>query len=419
MGKEDLAAFNPFGDPEKTGPLWKQWKRNFLLYIEAKDIGADRRKLAKLLFMAGPEVQKVYEQEKAKLEENDSDGEIVSEFQEALQILDKAFLKQNNEPLQRSIFRRTEQKEGESVAAFVVRLREQAQFCNFGNQEAIEKALKDQLISGGSSSKLRREMLKKERTLQEILQLAQSIENVDNFEKVNKRRGDESLVCEIETKRQKPGGSNDWQSRTSEAQAKALCWACNRPGHRKGSQECPAKGKKCLKCNKIGHFSIVCKGAKGPRGRVSRIRAVGDEEDQGTDDQTEEYVFQIGDSKRLIKCRIGGVDVEVLIDSGTRRNLITVNEWEKMKRGGVKTLEMIRGSDVAFKAYGQNDVIPVKGRFKATLKLNDKKTPQWFYVVERGDFCLLGALSSTEHGVLQVGLPAKSEIMPFPKIKGN
>lgn len=73
MGKEPMAPFDPYADPDKTAMLWKAWKRNFELYLDSKDILADRRKLAKLLFCAGQEVQRIYEQAKAKQgEESDS-----------------------------------------------------------------------------------------------------------------------------------------------------------------------------------------------------------------------------------------------------------------------------------------------------------------------------------------------------------
>lgn len=416
MGKDSLASFDPYGDPEKTGLLWKEWKRNFQLYLESKDIQSDGRKLAKLLFHAGKEVQKVFEQEKMKVqEESDSDGEVISEYLEALRILDCVFLKQNNEPFQRSIFRRLEQRTDESLAAFLVRLREHAQFCNFGDGNAVEKALKDQIISTGRSDVLRREMLKRERPLREVIQLAQSLENVEQFEKANKRRAEPMAVNEVSEKQFKPVGP-----RGQEQPGKGLCWACNRPGHRKGDAGCPAKGKKCMKCARVGHFSIVCRISK-PRRYTNSIRHIEEEEEfEGNGDSAVEYIFQVGTAKKTIKCRVGGVEIDMLVDSGTRRNLITAKVWEQMKREGVKTELAIKGSDIAFKAYGQIDAIPVRGRFKAKLELNGKKSEPWFYVVERGDMCLLGEDSSTDHGVLRVGVNEdEKDIETFPKVKGN
>ena len=216
------------------------------------------------------EVQRVYEQAKAKKEEEsiDDDGDewdvqTNSEYTEALEMLDKIFLQQNNEPYQR-------QKRDEMIAAFVIRLREQAQFCNFGNSDAVEKALKDQIISGGCSDKVRREMLKRDRPIDEILKLAQSIENVDQFEKATR--------------------------------STSRCWSCNRTGHLREDVNCPAKSKKCLKCGRSGHFSVCCKSTnKKPRASY-RVRAVDDEE---TEDVSQEYIFQAGESceNYEVRCR--------------------------------------------------------------------------------------------------------------------
>lgn len=413
MGKEKIDQFDPFNDPNKTGLLWKAWKRNFMLYLDSKEVMTDGRRLAKLLFLAGPEVQRMYEQEKAARENDESDGEVVSEYQEALDILDGIFLKQKNEPFQRSFFRQINQKSGESFVAFVGRLREQAQFCNFGSSEAVDKALKDQIIEGGSSEKLRRELLKKERSIQDIIQLAQSFENVEQYEKATKRKANDEDVHEVQTK--KPADRRDYAG-PSQRPSDRRCWACGRSGHIRGDAKCPAKGKKCLKCNRFGHFSVCCKAPKQTRRPTYGVRAM---EDMEPDDDPTEYVFQVGGASKKIDCKVGGVSIKVVIDSGTRRNLIPVSVWESMKKQKVNVKQMLKGSDVTFKAYGQNDLIPVRGRFEAELELNGKKSLQWFYVVEKGDSCLLGEDTSTEHGVLRVGVSAKVEEKVFPKMKGN
>jgi hypothetical protein len=425
MGKETIAVFDPYADPDRTGLLWKAWRRNFGLYLESKEIGSERRKLAKLLFLAGPEVQRIYEQEKSKKdEESDSEGEVDSEYVEAVGLLDRVFLKQNNEPYQRTIFRQTKQKSDETVAPFIGRLREQAQFCNFGDASAIDKAIKDQIIAGAKSDKLRREMLKRERSIQEITALAQSIENVEQYEKANKRKADGESVNEVQAKRVNMSAAD------SSDQPERRCWACNRLGHSRGDTKCPAKGKKCLSCHRTGHFSICCNSRPQRKGGFTRqgdsrgkgrfgVRAINEFEPDV--ESTAEYIFHIGGTvSKTVMCVVGGVEINVLIDSGTRRNLIPVNTWERMKREGVKTRQMHKGSDVSFKAYGQSEVIPVRGRFEAEVELNGKKSWQWFYVVEKGDVSLLGEDTSVAHGVLQVKTTVNAvESETFPKIKGN
>lgn len=412
MKEDRINPFDPYGDPEKTGLKWRDWKRSFMYYLDSKDEMTEARKLAKLMHFAGKDVQVIYEQEKAKSEDAESDGEVVSDFVEALRLLDVVFLKQNNEPFQRSVFRRLEQKPEESTAAFVVRLREQASFCNFGSSAAMEKAIKDQIISGGRLEKLRREMLKEDKPLEEVVKQAQAIENVEQFEKANKRQP-ETLVNEVTTKRLKPDMEPLRQKPNTNNTSAGACWACNREGHRRGDPACAARNKKCLKCNRMGHFSIVCRSQTRGRRPLNRVRAV--EEEQENDEV--EYVFQVGKPKGTVKCRVGGVEIDVLIDSGTRRNLITEDIWKTMKERKVQTLDMVKGSDVSFKAYGQNQLIPVVGRFKALLSLNGKESTQWFYVVKQGDVCLLGEETSIEHGVLKVVRAVDSS--EFPKIKGN
>lgn len=423
-----IQPFDPYGDPEKTGLKWRDWKRDFNYYLDSKDEMTDRRKFAKLMLLAGRDVQVIYDQEKAKkADEEDSDGEVVSDYVEALQLLDAVFLRQNNMPLQRSIFRTIKQLQDESTAAFVSRLREQAAFCGFGDDEAVEKAIKDQIVSGGRLSEIRRYILKKKRSLSDIIKEAQALENVESFEKLNKRQA-ETSVNEISAKKarsqQGSAGPSRVRDRNLDETPKGACWACNHEGHRRNDESCPAKGKKCMTCGRKGHFSVVCRSNENqgrrqkPQGRrqVNRVRALEDDEEEEDEGQIE-YVFQVGKAKGLVKCCVGGVEIEVLIDSGTRRNLITAEVWQTMKEKRVKTLEMVKGSDISFKAYGQNELIPVVGRFKAVLSLNGKKSEPWFYVVGKGDLCLLGEESSLEHGVLKIVRAVEGE--EFAKMKGN
>jgi hypothetical protein len=415
MGKDAIGAFDPYSDPDKTALRWKAWKRNLHLYLVSKDIHSDTQKIAKLLFFAGPVVQSIYVQAKKKKDEEnetESDDAAESEYMEALEILDGIFLKQNNEPYQRTIFRQMKQKPEEKVSAFLVRLREQAEFCNFGDMKAVEKAIKDQIITGGTSEKLRHEMLKRERSLDKIAELASSIENVEQYEKAKKTRALDEGVNEIESK--KPRREN-FQHNAVRSN-KMRCWACNQEGHKKGDRECNARTKKCLKCGRVGHFSVCCKARDKKRTFSGKVRHVDDAENS-----EEEYIFHVGGkSQKTMKCIVGGVEIQVLIDSGTRRNLIPLKTWEYMKKQSVKTREMIKGSDVAFKAYGQSEVIPVKGRFEALLELNGKKTYQWFYVVEKGDTSLLGEDTSIVHDVLRIGTTVNSvDEQAFPKIKGT
>lgn len=71
---------------------------------------------------------------------------------------------------------------------------------------------------------------------------------------------------------------------------------------------------------------------------VKRPRSVFHIENSATDEDHEDFpVYNVGDvDDVLIKCCVGGVDVVMLIDSGSKHNLIDDTTWELMKLRDVK-----------------------------------------------------------------------------------
>lgn len=399
--------FDPYGDSKRLGQKWLAWKQNFQHYLVAKDIRGDDRCLSTLLVLAGSDVQKIYSQKKAEIDEQEHE-EAESQYLEAMELLDEIFMKKTNESFQRALFRQIAQELGETIAAYVSRLREQAEFCSFNDELTLQNAIKDQIMDKGTSDKLRQAMWKKDRDLTEMIALATSMENVETYEKSFSLKRPLAEVNEVEQSR------NDKRGKFS-----GSCWSCNQKGHRQYDPNCPAKGKQCLKCKKHGHFSSCCRAGLKKRNtqnfKTNKVRAIESENDE---DDTE-HVFNLDDEQSEEKCRVGGVDISVVIDSGTKRNLIPIQVWEQMKTKKVKTLEELKGSDVTFKAYGQDDPIPVRGRFKAQVVMNDIRSEAWFYVVEKGNACLLGKETALIHKVLKTGTVRAIGSSEFPKIRGN
>lgn len=286
----------------------------------------------------------------------------------------------------------------------------------------------------GRSDKLRNEMWKKDRSLEAMLKLGQSLENAELLQKDYSKRHREESTSEVQfvqrqkTFKQESGG----ESRPRGANS---YWSCGKPGHMRMDPRCPAKTKTCLNCGRRGHFSNCCRvkqssqstrqfqpsrksGSFPQKTNTARYVEVATDEEE---DQSSEYVFNIDEgSSEKISCTIGGVQIEMVIDSGTKRNLVPQKIWNKMKEQKVKVDRQILGSDVKLRAYGQQNEIKVFGRFCAELELNKLKKTHWFYVVDGGDVCLLGSDSSKEHGVLQTGIPVNAvESKEFPSIKGN
>lgn len=140
-------------------------------------------------------------------------------------------------------------------------------------------------------------------------------------------------------------------------------------------------------------------------------------------------VYNVGDDDdELIKCNVGGVGIFMLIDSGSKYNLIDDTTWELMKMRDVKITNERNDTDKRFLAYGR---IPLKVlmAFDAELQIDDDnslKTTTSFYVIEKGQQPLLGKVTAQKLGVLRIGLPTKTASVhlvdrpdkAFPKMKG-
>ncbi|XP_030750159.1 uncharacterized protein K02A2.6-like [Sitophilus oryzae] len=190
------------------------------------------------------------------------------------------------------------------------------------------------------------------------------------------------------------------------------CSCCGRKGHLPKDKSCPARNKDCLKCGRKGHFQICC------RTKVNRKRNVGfNRYKNNKKPRTEEtdYVFHIDDDC-LVQCKIGNVPIELLIDSGSKSNLITGDSWEFLKENKVHVWNQIKNPEKCFVAYASNTPLTVLGAFDAEISIGDQTKRSTFYVIKNGSKNLLGKETAMALGVLKIGLEINS-IEVFPKFK--
>ena len=77
--------------------------------------------------------------------------------------LDGHFAPQVNSAYERHLFRAMKQLSGETIDQFITRLRQKADFCEFGDK--LEENIRDQVIEKCISSHLRRKLLEKGKDL--------------------------------------------------------------------------------------------------------------------------------------------------------------------------------------------------------------------------------------------------------------
>lgn len=197
----------------------------------------------------------------------------------ALRGLNEYFLPKRSTTDERHIFRGMRQEENEKMGDYIMRLRHQAAFCEFGSQ--TNENIKDQIIEKCGSVALRRRILERgDLTLSEVETLAAPFEAVEEQEKAFRGQDErpaartfDTAVNTISDRKRSVNGRRGWSSdrnygrswdrwdsgNGSQRNEKLeKCSECGRKGHRDDS-ECPAKEKKCFRCDAIGHFSSVCK----------------------------------------------------------------------------------------------------------------------------------------------------------------
>lgn len=442
---------------------WKIWLRSFEIYAKASDIKKPDAKLNWLLHYAGSKVQTVFYTlpAESKNDETTRSGPLaagyvksqMNVYEDAIVKLCQFFEPKQNVTFERHMFRRLKQNDNERIDMFIMRLREQAERCDFGDQ--IDDNVRDQITSGCSSDVLRRKILgKDDASLDDIIKMARILEVVAQQQKsfgqtsVNntsaENRSNEIDVCKIDAKSRFSA-----RSITSGASFNGYCGRCGRKGHKSDNDKCPAKGKTCNKCGRKDHFARKCflsgSAAPGnfkrkaeikfddePKNKIMKRESVQMVDDTGKvsgANVSDEYedVFAIDAivesnlaDENKIWCVIGNIETEVTVDSGSRYNIIDRLSWIDLKAKNIHTLHKQREIDINFRAYGGQ---PLKfvGMFRAVISIPGKQIEANFYVADEFGKVLLGYETAKELGVLIIRtgtVNAVDAIKPLGKIKG-
>ncbi|XP_055681809.1 uncharacterized protein K02A2.6-like [Lutzomyia longipalpis] len=367
----------------------------------------------------------------------EDEDEVVDPYKVALEKLDAYFAPKRHESYERFDFWALKPEVDEPFEKFVLRVQQHASKCQFGRteQEARDTAIMDKVIQL-ASIELREKLLEKKNPT-----VGNMINQVNIFQMIKaqaKEMGQPATKIELNTEVNQIQAKPD----NPKPMTNVECFRCGRKGHYARDPKCPAKDKTCLKCKMRGHFAVKCqqqqRGVKRsndsqvtttPPEKKSKVNAV------ATDSEAkplESFIYNIGDGDERIWCRVGGVLVEMLIDSGSSQNIIDEATWTYMKNNDAVIQEVEGEARSILRAYAQNDPLQILKVFKAEIAIaegNDKllKTAT-FYVIKGGSLCLLGRYTAKLLGVLILGLPSTQDhfigqmeekrITPFPKMKG-
>ncbi|XP_055615001.1 uncharacterized protein K02A2.6-like [Toxorhynchites rutilus septentrionalis] len=346
----------------------------------------------------------------------------------------------------------------ERFSQFILRLRQQLADCGLEKypqevRAAIEEMmLTDVIVEGCSSQELRRRILEKDQNLADIEALGASLESVRAQEKEISAGSSHLISGSLEVRKiQKLRTDNPDVNKKRvlgrfnnkpiwKESASTICYSCGQMGHISKALCCPAKGKICRRCKRPGHFENVCRKRPGEyknlkqTGKVQAIDETPEENDcsavtkpelsSETQEKKVYYTFHFGNSCNMIDCTVGGLDIQMLVDSGSDANLITADSWELLKSRKVDVQHCQKGSKKILKSYGSQNPLKILGTFFAHISAGGRTVQAEFFVVVNGQRNLLGDKTAKELGVLRVGLDINrivdgnnQSLVPFSKIK--
>ncbi|XP_065058439.1 uncharacterized protein LOC135686182 [Rhopilema esculentum] len=229
-----VAEFRPHAEVGASlATRWNDWLGDFEMFLVASGITDNTRKRALLLYQAGPRVREIFK--------NLTDAGEADDFDSAKAKLTEYFEPQKNRRYEVYRFRQATQAQQETLDQFHTRLRTMAHMCEFHD---VEFEIEEQIIIGGTSSKIRKRALRDP--------------NFDLKAMLLEGRRDEQStlqVKEIESKDKNFAEANKLTTRHTQGPLK--CFSCG--GSYPHTGTCPAKGRECKMCNKQGHFANVCR----------------------------------------------------------------------------------------------------------------------------------------------------------------
>lgn len=413
-----LENFDCDGEASSVGLRWQKWKRALRIYLDAASVEDPRKKKATLLHFGGIGLQDIfYNLPGADVNESDADGNDI--FAIALAKLDSFFAPKQSKVYERHLFRLLKQESGEKFEKFVIRLRHQAEKCQFSN---LEDQLIDQITEKCASVELRKKILATGDSinLDAIIAEANSMETV-----VRQLTGfSESSVVPSTSVLPTVNQISRYKSRKNSSSKR-----CSRCAATETPHECPAKDAVCAKCHFRGHYARCClskrkfnaveRSGNLPPKRFKpkpQSRECVDNVDVSETDDAE-YVFHLDDDDQ-IACEVGGVKIRMLIDSGSKSNIIAESTWEQLKKSGVKVSNQNKNPNKILFAYGSKDPLTILGSFEALVRVGKKQENATFFVIRNGKRNLLGKRSATSLGVLKIGIETNNVgTVPFPKFK--
>ena len=394
MAGNTLPAYPVFDTDDDISLLpqkWEEWVGGLEDLISALAVTDHERKWSMLRFYGGDKLRKLETQlqydKNALVGADPAANPAVPGHQDHYRCLKEAltahFAPCVNKVYARFHFRSTNQDEGESVDAFISRIRSHGAQCNFHPDE-LTRQIRDQIVFGCRSGKLRRKALAENPTLERLIQTARAEEsakaNAAEIEKSSKIPAGNSAEVFCVGKPGKYSKKSSLLSQTNNSDnlssnpptSDRKCYNCGGPFPHSSGRPCPAKGKSCNKCNKWNHFASQCRGGK----QVQVIT-----ESTSSDD---DFTGTLGEVKRLgslssrphlVSIQSSEGAIQFNPDTGADVTIIDDATFSRLK-----AKPPLAKSNVKLMAYASKVPLNIRGSYRTRLTHQDKTVAEQIFV---------------------------------------
>ncbi|XP_030853177.1 uncharacterized protein K02A2.6-like [Strongylocentrotus purpuratus] len=369
-----IAPPPPLRHKEDRVEEWKMFKQmyeNYEVITKLKQQDSEYQR-AVFLHTVGPEGLKIFN---AITFERDGDDKKVDVI---IQKMNSVIIGQTNEIYERFIFNKRDQKQGESIEAYVTELKQLAKTCKFCDC-LRESLIRDRIVLGIADTATRKILLqRKDLKLETAIDICRSSEVTASQMQVI---GDDPSIHRVEKSHERKQWTKS-PRRQPEGENLIKCKFCGNT-HRRKKEECPAYGKMCKKCGKENHFAICCKKGSKYKKEIHNVESEDSAENQ-TESETESvnhieievYATGTKPSKGLFaEMLVENRPANFQIDSGASVNVIS--------KSLVPSAEDIVKENIILKMYNRSR-LQAEGRAKVVLRntKNNKKYRVNFIVVK-------------------------------------
>lgn len=259
----------------------------------------------------------------------------------------------------------------ESAEEFLRELQRLIQTCDYPDQD---DQLLDRFVLGLRDGHLsKRLQLKSDLTLEEAFRIVRQAEQVEKQTAEQNQQKNESVDA-VKQPYRKPRGKYQAQPRNNHSfsqprNTQPHTDSCGNCGRSHPSQRCPAAGKTCNYCKKVGHFINVCRKRKGKASKADEVDQSMNlvQQSSHTDTLWLDSVRKVPDSPPwLVKLNLCGSDVTFKIDTGADITLLSTRSYDQLAQK-----PPLAHTDAKLMSPG--GAVPCRGEFVASVHFKSKE----------------------------------------------